>query len=371
MGNLVRITEKEVNCFFGYYDKYATDKNDRIHLFHQVDFFTRPPVEKDKAKIGICEIETGKVEIVDETYAWNFQQGSMLQFLDDERIVYNYREKEFIAKIYNLRNGKVEFLPKAVSALSPDGKYAVGINFSRLAKWRPGYGYEGLKDRFEDEKWPEKDGIYIIDVEQKKAELIIPLSLMLDFRKEKGVEESYGWFNHTLFSPSSKRFIFLNRWKKDNEVSHKTRLFTSDIEGKEIYDLLDAYFISHFAWKNEKEIIVWAEINGERGFWILEDKTGKIRKVSDKIQKIDGHCSYSKDEKIILYDTYPIDNYRYLKLFYTEREEEKILGKFYSPPEIGGEIRCDLHPRWSRSEKFISFDSLHEGFRGVYIYKIR
>jgi len=47
------------------------------------------------------------------------------------------------------------------------------------------------------------------------------------------------------------------------------------------------------------------------GFWIVEDKTGKIRKVSNKIQKIDGHCSYSKDEKIILYDTYPIDNYRY------------------------------------------------------------
>ena len=240
MGNLVRITEKEVNCFFGYYDKYATDKNDKIHLFHQVDFFNRPPVEKDKAKIGICEIETGKVEIVDETYAWNFQQGSMLQFLDDEKIIYNYREKEFIAKIYNLRRGKVEFLPKAVSALSPDGKYAVRINFSRLAKWRPGYGYEGLKDRFEDEKWPEKDGIYIIDVEGKKAELIIPLSLMLDFRKEKGVEKII-----MIGSSKSKKRMEISRKFGVSHIIYRDKMnfsqqveFINDLTGGKRADII-------------------------------------------------------------------------------------------------------------------------------------
>jgi hypothetical protein len=34
------------------------------------------------------------------------------------------------------------------------------------------------------------------------------------------------------------------------------------------------------------------------------------------------------------------------------------------------EIRCDLHPRWNRAGDAISFDSLHEGFRGVYSMEI-
>lgn len=365
-----RISPKNKHCFFGYYDKYPTDINDKLHLFHYVDFFNRPPTEKDRAKIVICEIQTGKSEIIDETYTWNFQQGSMLQFLDESRIIYNYRKgNKFLSKIYNIKKEEISFLPGPVSAISSDSKYAISINFSRLAKWRPGYGYEGVRDEFENEKWPEKDGIYIIDIEKKEKKLIIPLSHMLDFRKEKDISTHYSWFNHTLFSPSGKRFIFLNRWEQ-GENPFKTRLLTSDPEGKEIYDLVDTYRISHFAWKNDKEIIVWAEIKGKFGFWIVEDKTGKIKKVSEKIQKFDGHCSYSKDEKFILYDTYPVENYRYLKLFDGEKEEEKILGKFYSPPEINGEIRCDLHPRWLRSEKFISFDSIHEGFRGVYLFEI-
>ncbi|MCD6407931.1 hypothetical protein J7L87_02645, partial [bacterium] len=215
----------------------------------------------------------------------------------------------------------------------------------------------------------ENDGIYFIDLESGKYKLIVSLSEMLNYRKEENVENSYGWFNHTLFSPDGKRFIFLNRWKKEGDI-FKTRIFTSDISGKEKYDLLDTYLISHFDWKNEKEFIVWAEIEDKRGFWIVEDKTGKYKPVSERIQEEDGHCSYSKNERFILLDTYPIENYRYLKIFDTETEKEIILGKFYSLPEIKGEIRCDLHPRWSRSEKFISFDSIHEGYRRVYIMDI-
>jgi len=365
------ITPENKYCFFGYYDKCPWDEDKQYFLFHQVEFQNRPPTTNDKAKICIVELRTKKISIIGKTYAWNFQQGAMLQWLPGRRILYNDKEgDQFVSKIYDLNSGKEQIIPQPVSAVRPDGKYGVSLNFSRLAKLRPGYGYEGIPDKFENEKWPENDGIYLIDLESGKYKLIITLSQILDFRKEKDVEKSFGWFNHTLFSPDGKRFIFLNRWGKSSKP-FKTRIFTSNLDGKEMYDLIDdIYLVSHFDWKNEREIIAWAEIGNKGGFCLIEDKTGKYKPVSKNIQNGDGHCSYSKNEKLILFDTYPINNYRYLKIFDTVNEKEIVLGKFYSPPEITGEIRCDLHPRWSRSEKIISFDSIHENYRRVYVMNI-
>ena len=32
----------------------------------------------------------------------------------------------------------------------------------------------------------------------------------------------------------------------------------------------------------------------------------------------------------------------------------------------GCDVRCDLHPRWNRHDRWIAFDSVHEGSRQVY-----
>lgn len=369
MNKCFAVTPENKYCFFGYYDKCPLDEKGEYFLFLQVNFQNRSPKKEDKAYICLCELKNRKISTIGETHAWNFQQGSMLQWLSGKKIIYNIRKNnKFISKIYDLNSRKERIISRPISAVSPNGRYALSINFSRLAKWRPGYGYEGVKDKFENQRWPENDGIYLIDLESGKCSLVLTLSQMLGFRKEKDVKESFGWVNHTLFSPDGKRFIFLNRWKEKTSNTFKSRLFTSGLKGKEIYDLLDSYLISHFDWKNDNEIIVWSIIKKKQGFWIVEDKTGKCELVSKKMQKEDGHCSYSKNKKLLLIDTYPVGNHRYLRIFDTENEKNIFLGKFYSLPQIAGEIRCDLHPRWSRGEKFISFDSTHEGYRRVYMF---
>lgn len=52
--------------------------------------------------------------------------------------------------------------------------------------------------------------------------------------------------------------------------------------------------------------------------------------------------------------------------------EERLvhLGRYHAPQPFRGEIRCDLHPRWSRDERMVSFDSIHEGSRQVYVMDV-
>jgi Tol biopolymer transport system component len=86
----------------------------------------------------------------------------------------------------------------------------------------------------------------------------------------------------------------------------------------------------------------------------------------------DGHCSYSPDRNWMLYDSYPDQNRLRHLYVYDLREKRGItLGSYYSPPEIDGDIRCDLHPRWIRAGTAITFDSVHEGQRHVYRMDLR
>ena len=43
------------------------------------------------------------------------------------------------------------------------------------------------------------------------------------------------------------------------------------------------------------------------------------------------------------------------------------LGQVYAAPEFTGEIRCDLHPRWSPDGKCVTIDSVNNGDRQIYL----
>ncbi|MBI3971026.1 MAG: hypothetical protein HY332_07025 [Chloroflexi bacterium] len=85
----------------------------------------------------------------------------------------------------------------------------------------------------------------------------------------------------------------------------------------------------------------------------------------------DGHCSYSPDGNWLLTDTYPRRKpYRTLILSDLRTGRRIDVGRFLSPPEITGEIRCDLHPRWSQDGTLVCFDSVHEGSRQLHVVDV-
>ena len=85
----------------------------------------------------------------------------------------------------------------------------------------------------------------------------------------------------------------------------------------------------------------------------------------------DGHCSFTSDGAWLLTDTGPDEeNLQTLLLWNMAEERKVVLGQFESPPPFRDEIRCDLHPRWSRDERQVCFDSIHESTRQVYVIDV-
>jgi hypothetical protein len=78
--------------------------------------------------------------------------------------------------------------------------------------------------------------------------------------------------------------------------------------------------------------------------------------------------SYRPQGDWIVTDTYPWRAAPYRRLMlYRQRDDRLVeIGRYAAPVDIAPEIRCDLHPRWSRDGRTITFDSVHEGSRQIY-----
>ena len=149
--NRAVVTPSTNHHFFDYYDKRPCDSSNRLLLTTETDFVDRAPKPEDKAGIGIVEGGDARgFRRVAETYAWNFQQGAMLQWLSargEPVFIHNdRRDGRFVAVLRTAEGHELNVLPHPVYHVSSDGCRALTLNFSRLARTRPGYGYAGVTD---------------------------------------------------------------------------------------------------------------------------------------------------------------------------------------------------------------------------------
>lgn len=372
------VTNGPYHHFFGYYDKQQWDSTGRYLLGLEVSFIDRPPTPTDVAVVGMVDTaEDNRFIPLDETTAWNWQQGAMLQWLGsapDRLVIYNAREGDrFVAKIRDVHSGEVRGLPRPIYAVTRDGRAALSLNFSRVARTRPGYGYVGLPDSSEGAPHPADDGIWWMDLNSGEASLVVSLDQMANFEPHPTMERATHWFNHLLPNPSGSRFIFLHRWIQPGD-SYTTwhRMFTANPDGSDLHMVVDG-MVSHFAWRDETHILAWARQEG-RGehYYLFTDRTGAAEIVGEGVLTSDGHCSYSPDKRWILTDTYPDQQHTRTLILYSVPDGLRIdIGRFFAPPELAGEIRCDLHPRWNRDGTRVCIDSAHEGQRQMYVLNLR
>jgi len=367
-----RLSPAGSHCFGGgYFDKYQDDPSGRFLLCLKAPFMDRMPAPDDKAEIGLIDRgANNSYHPLNTTNAWCWQQGCMLQWLSggqDTCFLFNDRDDDgFVARITDTASGMTRRLPRAVYAVSPDGALAACCNFSRLADERPGYGYEGVPDPGRETAHPDDDGLWLMNTRSGVCTLAVSIDQLYCFPPKRdhfdfGKHRLY----HILFSTDGRRLFFLHRWQIPYG-GHLTRFFTVDNDGRNLYLLNDKDMTSHASWFAADKIIAFAN-ESHWGYYEYIDRSSEVTEIAAGFFFGDGHCTYSPDGKWMLTDSYPDDAHCRTLSIYNLADRKKIdLGRFFSPPIIDTPLRCDLHPRWSRDGYRIYFDSLHEGFRGIY-----
>jgi hypothetical protein len=363
--------------WFGYYDKLEFDPTSRYVLGMRAGFEHRSPKPDDVIRIGMVDTGDGDRWIeLGESRAWGWQQGCMLQWIPGSQteVIWNDREDgRFVARILDVKSRKMRTLPGPVYTLSPDGRWAVAPNFARLQDCRPGYGYVGVPDRNFNVKAPEDDGIWRMDLKTGRRELIVPYAAAYRVPYEKGgLDVAKHWFNHLLFSPDGKRFIFLHRWRGPSHgPSWETRMFTANADGKDLYVLDPHGKTSHFIWRDPQTVLAWSwhPSKGDR-FYHYRDRTQEVEVVGEGVMTGNGHCTYLPGNRWILNDTYPDARRNQNVYLYEVATRRRVpLGSFHTPGEYTGEWRCDTHPRFSPDGRKVVIDSPHGG-NGRQLYLI-
>lgn len=369
--------DEDHQVFFGYYDISPISEDDAILLATRAPASNSPPKPNTVLQVGFYDLNddhNGFIH-VGNTTTWCWQQGCRLQWFPlreqgrSSKIIYNrLLEGRYGCVIQDIQSKKVETkLSEPLYSVSPDGKYGLTLNFSRLQRLRPGYGYVGLGDETIGQLAPADDGIWHVDMQTGETSLVFSVADMACFEPLETMKGAEHYFNHISINPTGTRFLFFHIWLIRSK--RYTRAMTCNVDGSEPYALINEGHVSHHTWKNNEEILCFStHADSGMKYHLYEDKTSFRRVVGNGVLNEDGHPSYSPDGQFILTDTYP-NKYsdRHILLFDVSNERVINLGGFFSPYKYRGEVRCDLHPRWSPSVRYIAFDSTMDGRRAIYL----
>ncbi len=396
-----RVSGENENCFFGYYDLSPENEDGTKVLVQRAPFNDHMPEKADVLEVGYIDMITRKFVLCEKTTAWNFQEGCRAQWLNNEQFIFNYRTMEgFGSAVYDTeKNEIIRRYSMPVYSIDRNNKRAITVNFCRN---RYCYAHEKT-----DEQMTSDEGVHMIDLKTGDTRQVVSLKNIM---KRFGTDEYKNWIEHAVWNPTGDAYYFYHRWSKYGD-DMQTRICVSDLEGN-VSSLIESENCSHAGWKNDHILTAWVRLpsrinqlqknealrktklyrkainlyhrvvkneairqkmtnDSYVNFNILD---GSHEKLDESVFTIDGHCTWSQDGRWMITDTYPDkDNFRSLYLYDGQEKEVHFLGRFFSYPDyrdtehykIAG-IRCDLHPKWSFREKYVYFDSTHEGYRGLY-----
>lgn len=375
-GDMVRVSPDDgYEYFYGYYDKSPWDATDRYMICVRVRQAYKSVAPREAGTVYLIDTkDDNKLIEIGVTHSWNVQQSCMAQWMGPDfksHIIYNdFRNGHYCSVIYDIeemREKKV--LPLPIYDVAHNGSFALSLDFNRLHRMRPGYGYSNQPDKTKGILCPDKTCIWKIDIVTGKVEKLFKYTDLAAFESNETMNSAEHKVNHIMISPNDKRFMVLHRWF--NKGKKYTRLLTVNVDKTEMYNLSDEVFVSHCFWKNNEEILSFLRKNTGDHYYLMKDKTQEYRMYWPELNT-DGHCSYSFDGKFIITDTYP-NRKRIASVFLCTEDDNrsKCIVRVFSPFKYDNNCRCDLHPRWNWKGNKICIDSVHEGKRGMYVIELK
>ena len=348
--------------FFGYYDVTPFSAADDLLLACLAPLPNESPRRDATLDVGYFELSDAdqRFHTIDTTPLWCWQQGCRLQWHpgeNTEAVLYNtVVDDSPVCITRDIRTREVlNCWPRPAYAISPDGRWAATLDFARLQRLRPGYGYGHFPEPDAREPAPADDGLWLIDTEAGTTELLASLAHLATMFSNAG--EPMCYLNHICFNPSGNRMLFF--YIREYGTHRVNRLMGLDIDGDRIPYILDSEtHVSHYAWHTDSEILLVGR-SPSRGslYYLLDVDTREQRPLDRGTLPLDGHPSFLPGDRFVLTDTVP-NKYSERDLLVYDREAgtTRTIASVRSPVRLRGELRCDLHPRLSRSGRLACVD---------------
>ncbi|MFZ0746425.1 MAG: hypothetical protein WAM85_18605 [Terracidiphilus sp.] len=409
-GRIVAETPADANCFIGFHDVIPWSEDESCLAIHRASP-TYCEMHDCNKSIDIClwYPHSGEIRAVGSTEAWNFQQGSRLQWLPGrtDTIVYNSMEDgRVVSVLRNIVSGDRRVLPAAIYVFSPDGKVSISPNFTTLARRWKAYGYMSVAPNppIADQS---ADGLWQLDIETGSENLFISTERAADFEAVSNTDPASHFLCHASFSPDGSRIVFLHRFFS-SDGGLFTRMISTDRKGQKL-TLLAQEKVSHFDWIDNDTLLVWARFSGgglaqirSRGMLsspfvkpllkVVRGFTGRWKKrllaeayyripVKDPISRTrygwptldtDGHPMIARSHRWVVTDSYPDKSGQYPVILYDPIRDVRIDAHVFAhvPRSNDTDVKCDLHPRWSRSERQVAVDTCEAGYRQVRVLDV-
>jgi hypothetical protein len=261
--------------FFGYIGHVRTipwNRSGRFIVALQTDFQERMPAPGESADIILLDTRNQfAARVVDQTRAWNFQQGTMLYWnplAPETQFFFNDRDpktQEIFCVLFDISKGKngrriAEYrfadTPFGNGGVAQLGGWFLGINYGRLARLRPVTGYPGAYDWTVGEKHPTNDGIFKVNVRTREKRLLVSFKQLAEALRAAHPEADAKalFINHTLWSRDDGRIFFFVRGDFEVRDQRLDVPFTMKADGTDLR-ALSMHIGGHPDWESGRRLI--------------------------------------------------------------------------------------------------------------------
>ena len=370
-----QITFGPKNHIFGYIGHVQNipwNQSNRYIVALQTTFQERMPNPGEAADIVLIDTQKDfAVKIVDQTRAWNPQQGTMLYWNPDSpetQFFFNDSDVEshkVFAVLYDISKGKrvreyrYDDTPFGNSGVAQNGGYFLGINYGRIAPLRPVTGYPGTFDWTDGENHPENDGVFKVNIATGEKQLLVSFKKLADLLRAKRpiVETTALFINHTMWNRDDDliKFSVRGNWNLPGTKKRISVGFTINPDGSELTER-HTPLSGHNDWELGRRLL--GELDGGMALYDYDKKAVVERVVDPGIYPDPKGDNAVSPDATWLVNGSSMGSYNIYTLFRRSDGAWVRTQKFDRGSYRSGPLRIDGAPCWNRDGNQVLFPAL-------------
>jgi hypothetical protein len=384
---VTQLTRGPLHHFFGYIGHVRTipwSGDSRYVLALRTPFQERMPEPGEPADVVLIDTHDGNAVLpVDQSRAWNFQQGTMFYWnpaAPDTQFFFNDRDPATgriftvlydVASRSRLREYRFDETPVANGGVAQNGGRFLALNYGRMARLRPVTGYPGAHDYTGEVLHPADDGVHIVDVGTGERRLLVSFAQLANLLRptRPDVDRKALFINHSLWSRDDSRVYFYVRADFDDREERIDIPCTIRPDGGGLA-MLD-HVGGHPEWRDDRHII--GVRDGRQVVYdVVSQQVVETLGTPETFPQPGGDIALSPDSRWFVngHSEGEVNLYTVLRLADGTWDRLEPVSR---APYTSGVLRIDGAPAWNRTSDAFAFPAIDtsDGTRQTFVAHIR